>query len=110
MFRAQQPIIMANPQPYSVSRNLMTAQHTIIGQPTIMHQPTLIGQPTIIAHTKQAPYIVRDPRFLAPIAPIVQYVVPEKKKKPAPEPAVIKVFDEKKEEKHHPKYYEPYYK
>ena len=93
MYRAQQPLIMATPQPY-MTRN----------------QFQIIPQPTLIAQANQAPYVVRDQRFLAPIAPVIQYVVPtEKKKKPIPEPTVVKVF-EKKEEPHHPKYYEPYYK
>jgi hypothetical protein len=93
MYRAQQPLIMATPQPY-MTRNPFQ----------------LIPQPTLIAQTNQTPYVVRDQRFLAPIAPVIQYVVPtEKKKKPIPEPTIVKVF-EKKEEPHHPKYYEPYYK
>ena len=95
MFRTNQPLIMATTQP----RAVLATPH----RPLISNQFPLMSQPS------QIPYVVRDHRF-APIAPMVQYIVPvEKKKKPAPEPVVMKVV-EKKEEPAHPKYYEPYYK
>ena len=101
MYRANQPLILANQPPRTATIIATPQPRTIIANPF-----QLVSQPTAL------PYVIRDPRFNPMIQPMVQYVVPpppEKKKKPAPEPVVMKMT-EKVEEPHHPKYYEPYYK